>query len=74
MLIAGALLLLGSIFAAFVRRTVLIAAEFLWLTIVSAKAVNRGGDPWQTGDWLIDLAAGPVRRGQAVAAAPWQPA
>jgi hypothetical protein len=43
--------------------TATIVAEFAWLTIVSAKAVHPGGDPWQTGDWLIDLSAGPVRRG-----------
>jgi hypothetical protein len=43
--------------------TLLVAAEFVWLTISSAKVIDQGGDPWQTGDWLINLAAGPVRRG-----------
>ena len=43
--------------------TALVVGEFIWLTIASAKVIDRGGDPWQTGDWLIDLSAGPVRRG-----------
>ena len=46
-----------------IAGSAIVVAEFVWLTIVSAKAVHHGGDPWQTGDWLIDLAAGPVRRG-----------
>jgi hypothetical protein len=43
--------------------TVMIVAELVWLSVHSARIIDRGGDPWQTGDWLINLAAGPMRRG-----------
>ena len=46
-----------------VGGTVLVLAELVWLAISSGQVIADGGDPWQTGDWLIDLASGPVRRG-----------
>lgn len=46
-----------------VTGTVLVLAEFVWFALASAHVVDSGGDAWQTGDWLINLAGGPVRRG-----------
>jgi hypothetical protein len=38
------------------------AVVFAWQTVRRIVGTRRGDDPWQTGDWLIDYAAGPVRR------------
>ncbi len=39
------------------------AVVFAWQTVRRIVGTHRGDDPWQTGDWLINYAAGPVRRG-----------
>ena len=36
-----------------------IVGGFVRLTIASPKGIDHGGDPVQTGDWLINLAGGP---------------
>lgn len=33
------------------------------VTMHAREVIAQGGDPWQQGDWLINYAAGPVRRG-----------
>lgn len=46
----------------FVAVTVVLL-EFLWIARWYWSVISRGGEGWQTGDWLINFAGGPVRRG-----------
>lgn len=42
---------------------VVVSLEFLWLVRWYWEVISRGGEGWQTGDWLINFAGGAVRRG-----------
>lgn len=46
-----------------ILATLIMTSEVIWMTVWNLGVIRKGGDAWQTGDWLVNYEAGLVRRG-----------